>query len=67
MLLKEYAGKGKSVRGTMGESGYQEIIDFGESIGYNIDLKGVKTEISWGKIHYSKDGAHIVPTLPKNK
>jgi Bacterial toxin 50 len=41
------------------------LIDFGEVIGYNVDLNGIKTITTWGKIHYSKTGAHIVPTIPK--
>ena len=53
------------VRGSIGESGYQEIVNFGENIGYSINRDGIETLTSWGKIHYSKDGAHIVPTLPR--
>ncbi len=65
-LLKKYSGKGKPVRGNFGESGYQEIINFEEFIGYNIcDQTGEKIPTTWGKIHYSKNKAHIVPTRPK--
>ncbi|WP_195155532.1 polymorphic toxin type 50 domain-containing protein [Candidatus Protochlamydia phocaeensis] len=65
-LLKKYSGKGKPVRGNFGEPGYQEIINFEEFIGYNIcDQTGEKIPTTWGKIHYSKNGAHIVPTRPK--
>jgi hypothetical protein len=65
-LLKKYSGKGKPVRGNFGEPGYQEIINFEELIGYNIcDQTGEKIPTTWGKIHYSKNGAHIVPTRPK--
>lgn len=64
-LLKKSAGKGEKVRGKIGQSGYQEIVDFAEPIGYNVDQNGVQTLTTWGKIHYSNDGAHIVPTMPK--
>lgn len=64
-LLEKFAGKGEKVRGNFGESGYQEIINFGEDIGYSLTQDGIKTPTSWGKIHYSKDGAHIVPTIPR--
>lgn len=64
-LLKMHAGKGKKVRGDAGEFGYQELVDFGEYIGYNVDYNGVETLTTWGKIHYAKDGAHIVPTIPR--
>ena len=45
-----------------GSPNYKEIVDFGEFIGYDVDKKGIKTATTWGKIHYSKKGAHIVPT-----
>jgi hypothetical protein len=33
---------------------------------YDIDLKtGTKTPTNWRKIHYSKNGVHIVPTKPR--
>ncbi len=28
-------------------------------------LKGIETPTTWGKIHYAKDGVHIVPTNPR--
>jgi tetratricopeptide (TPR) repeat protein len=65
-LLRKYNGKGISTRGKIGEPGYQEIVDFEEFIGYHVcDQTGTKTPTTWGKIHYSKNGAHIVPTKPK--
>lgn len=64
-ILKLCAGKGKKVRGNIGEPGYQEIVDFGVHIGYNVDQNGIETLTTWGKIHYSKNGAHIVPTFPR--
>ena len=65
-LLKKYAGKGKPCRGNIGEAGYQEVVNFEESIGYHVcDQTGEKIPTTWGKIHYSKNGAHIVPARPK--
>jgi tetratricopeptide (TPR) repeat protein len=66
LLLKKHAGSGIPVRGTIGDVGYQELIDFKEFIGYNVcEITGKKTPTNWGKIHYSKTGAHIVPTSPR--
>ena len=49
-----------------GTHGYQEIINFNEFIGYSVEREtGKKTATSWGKIHYAKDGIHIVPTEPR--
>jgi tetratricopeptide (TPR) repeat protein len=66
-LIDKFAGTGlKSNQKIIGQPGFAEIIDFGETIGYDIDRfteKKVKT--SWGKIHYAKDGVHIVPTKPR--
>lgn len=68
-LLAKFAGKGKpagSVGINFGESGYKEIVDFEEFIGYSVcEYTGVKTPTTCGKIHYSKKGAHIVPTRLK--
>lgn len=46
--------------------GYKEVVNFEEFIGYVVD-EHTKEKIAttWGKIHYSKDGVHIVPTLRK--
>jgi filamentous hemagglutinin len=49
-----------------GTPGYQEVVNFGESIGYSIDRStGEKMATTWGKIHYAKDGVHVVPTAPR--
>ena len=41
------------------------MVDFGEFIGYDVNLDTkIKTPTSWGKIHYAKDGTHIVPKKP---
>lgn len=66
-LVKNYAGTGlKDSKKTPGTPGYKEIVNFKEFIGYNVDENtGIKTRTTWGKIHYAKDGIHIVPTLPR--
>jgi hypothetical protein len=43
----------------LGMPGYKEI----EFIGYEVNEKtGEKIATTWGEIHYSKNGTHIVPT-----
>ncbi|MBS0620205.1 MAG: transposase [Verrucomicrobia bacterium] len=66
-LVNDFAGKGRRVGGVHpGTSGYQEIVDFGEFIGYAVDFDtGARTATTWGKIHYAKDGVHIVPSQPR--
>ena len=66
-LIDDFAGKGiKATDLPPGTSGYQEIVNFGEFIGYAIDRDtGEKIATSWGKIHYAKDGVHIVPRKPR--
>ncbi len=67
-LVNQFAGTGFT-EGTSapGVAGYKEVIDFGEIIGYAVDLTTKKkTLTTWGKIHYAKDGVHIVPTAPKS-
>ena len=66
-LFKNHAGKGIKLNSrTPGTPGYQEIVNFGEIIGYDVNQKtGRKVATTWGKIHYSKKGFHIVPTTPR--
>jgi cell wall assembly regulator SMI1 len=66
-LVDEFAGKGMKATGLPpGAPGYLEVVNFGEFIGYAIDRDtGEKIATSWGKIHYAKDGVHIVPTKPR--
>lgn len=66
-LVNDFAGKGIKVNTLpAGVAGYQEIVDFGEFIGYSVDREtGNKIATNWGKIHYAKDGVHIVPTEPR--
>ncbi|MCY8370446.1 polymorphic toxin type 50 domain-containing protein [Bacillus haynesii] len=43
----------------------REVVDFGQKIGKAYDMKtGKYIETTRGTIHYSKDGAHIVPAKP---
>lgn len=63
-LIDEFAGKGMKITDLPpGVPGYQEVVNCGECIGYvvNVDT-GEKIATNWGKIHYAKDGVHIVPT-----
>jgi tetratricopeptide (TPR) repeat protein len=67
-LLKENAGKGQKIRGHPGKPDYRERVDFEEHIGYHVDkITKEKTATTVGTIHYSKEGAHIVPARPKKK
>ncbi len=67
-LLQTYAGTGRKVsRELPGTTGYREIVDFEEFIGYAVnEITGEKTATTFGKIHYAKDGVHIVPCIGKN-
>jgi hypothetical protein len=59
-LLDKFAGKGEPVgKVQRGQPGFKERVDFGEVIG---QVSGNPT--TKGIIHYSKDGAHIVPANP---
>ncbi|MBI5346061.1 MAG: hypothetical protein HZB76_02840 [Chlamydiae bacterium] len=66
-LVNDYAGSGIKIRGDYpGAAGYQEVVDFGEVIGYAVERETEEHIITtWGKIHYSKNGVHIVPTKPR--
>ncbi|MDB2613825.1 polymorphic toxin type 50 domain-containing protein [Chlamydiales bacterium] len=66
-LLSENAGNGVSIRGTIGEPGYKEIVDFKETIGEWIGKDGSVLKTTRGTIHYSKQGAHIIPAHPTGK
>lgn len=66
-LIRKFAGKGiKDTTHLPGNPGYKEIVNFKEFIGYHVErATGEKIPTSWGKIHYSRNGAHIVPTRPR--
>jgi hypothetical protein len=58
-LVNEFAGTGR-------KKGSKEVVNFKDEIGYIIDQDtGNITFTTCGKIHYAKDGTHIVPTKPK--
>lgn len=58
-LLDKYAGTGNI------PSKGREVVKFDHKIGKAYDLEtGKYIETNRGTIHYSKDGAHIVPTKP---
>jgi hypothetical protein len=65
-----FAGKGKPIdKKLAGEPGYKERVDFGEHIGYYVHEEdpNIKLPTTKGIIHYSKRGAHIVPSHPDGK
>jgi len=66
-LVHKFAGTGiKEGLVRPGMPGYQEIIDFREFIGYAVNrTTGEKITTTWGKIHYAKDGVHVVPRKPQ--
>jgi tetratricopeptide (TPR) repeat protein len=66
-LLREFGGTGiKKVGDFPGTAGYVEIVDFGEFIGYAVEKETrIRTATTLGKVHYAKDGAHIVPYTKK--
>lgn len=67
-LLAKFAGRGRAANNTsIGVPGYRERIDFGEVIGYYVPDtdRTLKIPTTKGIIHYSKLGAHIIPSDPK--
>jgi hypothetical protein len=61
-LIKKFGGTGTK-KGTN-----KEIVDFGQVIGKYVDPNtGKLYNTTMGTIHYSKSGAHIVPSRPKIK
>jgi hypothetical protein len=65
-LIKNFAGKGlKDSPKLPGKFGYKEVINFEKNIGFYLDLNTKeKIVTTYGKIHYAKDGVHIVPRKP---
>ncbi len=60
-LIREYSGKGEAI------GPYKERVDFGEVIGFYCSPQTKQSiPTTMGIIHYSKNGAHIVPARPKN-
>jgi Pretoxin HINT domain/Bacterial toxin 50 len=61
-LLDKFGGTGQQVGKTpIGQAGSKERIDFGETIGNHSASASPTTN---GIIHYSNNGAHIVPSAP---
>ncbi len=59
-LIKKYSGTGRK------QGANKEIVDFKKTIGKYVDpTTGKSYDTTMGTIHYSKDGAHIVPARPK--
>jgi filamentous hemagglutinin len=64
-LLDQHAVTGTPLRGTPGQPGFRERIDFGEPIGFYVDpASGARAPTNIGVVHYSNSGAHIVPARP---
>lgn len=59
-LIIEGAGKG------VWHEPNKETVDYGRIIGTYVDSNGNRFDTTVGTIHYSKTGAHIVPSRPKN-
>jgi filamentous hemagglutinin len=67
-LLNNHAGTGNNLRSDpIGTPGTREVVDFGQEIGSYVDRSsGEEIPTRIGIIHYSKTGAHIVPSNPAN-
>lgn len=58
----------KNAERELGSPGSRELINFGEVVGLTIDeFSFAKSPTTWGKIHHSKDGTHIVPCFGPRK
>lgn len=68
-LLDDFAGKGRSMSQDLpGNLGYKEAVDFSEHIGVWINKENtLALPTTKGTIHYSKNGAHIVPAHPDTR
>lgn len=66
-LINKYAGSGIRKTSAPGKAGYKEFVNFNEFIGYAVEpVTGKKIPTTWGTIHYSKTGTHLVPTPPRS-
>jgi tetratricopeptide (TPR) repeat protein len=67
-LLCKFAGKGRPLNNEMpGNANYRELVDFGEHIGvWKNKENTLALPTSKGTIHYSRDGAHIIPAHPES-
>ncbi len=64
-IINKYAGTGTIERDLKGKWTHKELIEANIPIGYTVNLNGDETMTAFGKIHYSKSGTHIVPTIRK--
>lgn len=66
-LLQQFAGQGQQMgRIPVGQAGSKEVFDAGRIIGTYRTQAGLSAPTTRGMIHYSNDGAHIVPAAPRN-
>lgn len=61
-LVSQYSGKGH-IRISKGQ--IRETFEHTSPIGVHVNIFGKEAETTRGTIHYSKSGAHIVPSSPK--
>ncbi len=68
LLIDKFAGSGRKIGDSIpGKPGYKEVVDFQEFIGYYVHpISKEKIPTNHGRIHYAKDGVHIVPEKPRN-
>ena len=66
-LVNKYSGAGKLEYKSNGAFNSKELITLDHDIGWVLDLDGKWVKTNKFKIHYSKDGTHIVPTLKGGK
>lgn len=65
-LVNRFGGSGMPINNEFpGTGNYREIVDFKENIGIWKNKEGtLSLPTTKGTIHYSKNGAHIIPTHP---
>ena len=66
-LIKKYAGKGALLRNPNGTWNKQELIHSDTVVGKVLGVNNKWVETKTFKIHYSKRGVHIVPSLRDTK
>lgn len=66
-IIQKYSGTGVFERNRKGEWINREIVETDEIIGFVVNKEGELVPTNIAKIHYSKKGVHIVPTLNTKK
>jgi hypothetical protein len=62
-LVEAYSGHGRPIGDE--ETSTKEKVNFPKRIGFHKNQDtGVETATTWGMIHHSKKGTHLVPALP---